>query len=137
MNIEIKHFKNELSDYTYLTSKIKRLEDMKLELDTKRGIRAISYDKEITQGSPDPLLVELKRLDDCDRAEYLDNQLTDYNKRLKHINDFLDTSDLGIPIKRIHCLGTSTYEKESKSMYLSIRQLKRKVNREIIDYLER
>jgi len=137
MNLELKHFKNELSDYNYLKSKISRLETLKLELETRRGVSAIQYDKEITQGSPDPILIELKRIEDCDRADYLDKELLKFYKRLDYINNFIDHCEIGTSIKNIHCLGTSTYLQESINLSYSVRQLKRLVNKEIIKYLQR
>lgn len=133
MKLDIRHFKNELADYGYILSKISRLEDQRLELEAKRGAHAIRYDRVGT--NPDPLSVNLNRLSDIDKAEYLSNQIKQFMDKLERINRFLDSCDIGEPIRRIHCLGTSTYEKEAKKLNLGVKTLKRKVNKRILDFL--
>lgn len=135
MNLDVNHFKNELSDYYYLKSKITKIEDMILELEVKRGVRAIRYDKEATQGSIDPLTAALNKLDDTERADYLEKELLKYQSKLEYITNFLRASELGDSIMRIHCTGQSTYEKESQVLYMGVRTLKRRVNSEILKYL--
>jgi len=134
-NLEVKHFKNEMSDYCYLESKLKRIEEMQLELDTKRGLHAIRYDKEAVQGGPDPLTVELRRLDDIEKSTYLENTHAMFKSRLDYIDNFINGSEIGDSIKKIHCLSTSTYDLEAKKLFVGTKTLKRRVNREIIKYL--
>jgi len=135
MNLDIRHFKNELTDYNYLVSKISRLKDLQLELDTKRGLHAIRYDKEAVDGSPDPLTAQLNKLNDIEKAEYLERELNKLNERLGRIDRFIKSSMIGESIKKIHCLGTSTYEKEAKDQHMGIKTLKRRVNKEIFEFL--
>lgn len=132
---EVKHFKNQLSDYYYLKSKLARIEDMQIELEAKRGVKAIQYDKEYTSGSIDPLVAELKRLDDTEKADFLDKEWIKYSNKLDWIENFLKSSEIGTSIKKIHCLGESSYEKEARRLYMGVMTLKRKVNREIVKYL--
>lgn len=136
MNLELNHFKNELSDYYYLKSKIAKIEDAILELDVKRGISAVRYDKEATQGSQDKLMVELNKLNDIDKYDKLQSDLMYYQERLDRITAFLKFSEVGDSILKIHCLGTSTYEKESRKLFMVNKTLKRRVNKDIMDYLK-
>ncbi len=135
MNLDIRYFKNELSNYNYLVSKIARLKEMKLEFDTKRGLHGIRYDIDPVQGSKDPLISEFNRLNDIDKAEYLDRELKRLNERLDLINKFINDSMIGESIKKIHCLGISTYEKEAKECHMGTKTLKRRVNKEIFEFL--
>lgn len=135
MNLEINHFKNKLSDYMYLKYKLRDLKEEKLVLDTKRGIHAIRYDKVTVQSSPDPHQQELQRIADEEKNAYLESKLKEYTNRLNEINDFLNASKIGESIKKIHCTGESTYEKEAAILYVGVRSLKRQVNRDISNYL--
>ena len=135
MNLDINHFKNQLSDYNYLVSKIARLEEMKLEFETKRGLHGVRYDREPVQGSKDPLIAELNRLNDVDKADYLDRELRRHKARLNSIESFLSRCRYGASIKKIHCLGISTYEAEAKSMFMGTKTLKRRINKEILNYI--
>ena len=136
-NLDVNHFKNELSDYYYLKSKIAKIEDLILELDVKRGVRAVRYDKEVVQGATDQLILEQRKLDDIEYAERLENEHQRYLNKLEHITNFLKQSSIGDSIMRIHCTGESTYEKESKRLFMGEKTLKRKVNREIIEFLQK
>ena len=49
MNLDINHFKNQLSDYNYLVSKIARLEEMKLEFETKPRKRTVKKKRTYTR----------------------------------------------------------------------------------------
>lgn len=135
MNLDVNHFKNELSDYNYLVSRIRRLEETKLEFETKRGLHGIRYDRDPVQGSKDPLIAELNRLNDAEKADYLDREIRKNKAKLQRIESFLSRCRYGQSIRRIHCLGTSTYEIEAKSMFMGIKTLKRRVNREIMNYI--
>lgn len=137
MNVDVNHFKNKLKDYYYLKSKISRIEDMMLELDVKRGVRAVQYDREYSGGSQDSLYLSLKKLDDTEKADYLDRMYIEYTNRLAYITNFIRGSEIGDSIMKIHCTGTSTYDREASKLFMSTKTLKRKVNREIAKYLER
>ena len=72
MKLEIKHFKAQLMDYSYLISKLARIHEARIELETQRGVHAVRFDRE--HSGMDPLLKELQRLDAIERADFLEEQ---------------------------------------------------------------
>lgn len=133
MRLEIKHFKAQLMDYSYLISKLARIHEAQVELETQRGVHAVRFDKE--HGGTDPLLRELQKLDGIERAVFLEEQEQKFRKRLDYIMKFIDTSPIGPSVFRIYCTGESTYQKEADRLYIHQMALKKKVNREIAKYL--
>lgn len=135
MKLEIKHFKAKLNDYSYLISKLTRVREALLDLETRRGVHAVRYDK--GPSGSNPLLKELNRLKDIDRNEFLEKLEAQYQGELDSIMDFIDKCPVGASVFRIYCTGESTYKEEAETLHLHPTVLKKKVNREIEKYLEK
>ena len=135
MKLEIKHFKAQLNDYSYLISKLARVREAVLDLETRRGVHAVRYDK--GPSGSDPLLRELNRLKDIDRNEFLEKLEAQYKSELDYIMGFIDQCPIGASVFRIYCTGESTYQEEADRLYMEVSGLKRKVDKEIEKYLKK
>lgn len=136
--LNIEHNKQILSSYKYLKAAIKECEVQMLEIDTERGIKAIRYDKESVQGSQDPLIKELRKLELIDEFDKLEDRYKILLNDMKKVNDILSCVDdlYRNSVFYIHCQKLSTYEKEGRRLYMSALTLKRKVNKELDKYKE-
>ena len=135
MNLEIKHFKALLNDYTYIVSKLTRVKEARLDLETKRGVHAVRYDRVPSGGNP--LLRELQRLDGVEKNAFLEKLEAQYQSELDEIMGFITYSPVGSSVFKIYCTGESTYKEEAAGLYMDVTNLKRKVNREIETYINR
>ena len=133
MKLEIKHFKAKLNDYSYLISKLTRVREALLDLETRRGVHAVRYDK--GPSGSNPLLKELNRLKDIDRNEFLEKLEAQYQGELDSIMDFIDKCPVGASVFRIYCTGESSYEKEAEQLFMAPKTLQRLINKEIVKYL--
>lgn len=132
----VDRFKHYISDYEVYLKDLEEVKLMKLELDTKRGVKAIRYDAENLKGSKDPLMVQLARIEDIDRAFKIDEQIKQLENIVDQVKNFIETSELGQSAYKIYTRKSSTYSKEAQLHNMSVRNLKRKLNREIEKYLK-
>lgn len=132
----IDRFKHYISDYEVYLKDLEEVKLMKLELDTRRGAKAIRYDKEYLEGSGDPLMVQLARIEDIDRAFRLDEEIKQLENIVDQVKKFIETSEFGQSVYKIYTKKSSTYLKEAQLHNMSVRNLKRRINREIEKFLK-
>ena len=131
----VDRFKHYISDYDVYLHDLEYAKLKKLELDTRRGVHAVRYDTE-KHGLGDPLNAALKRIDDMELSDKLEKEI-EYNKKIVDlIKNYIEISKYGESVYSIYAKKTSTYFKESKKHYLSIRSLKRNINKDIEEYLK-
>lgn len=137
-NYVSEHIKHKLEDYRYYKSEVKLCSMKMEEIDTTRGVHAIRYDKEATQGSSDPITMELTKLELTEQYFYWQKRYDEAKPHLDEINKILSNvdSDLSDAIYNIHCLKISTYEREARKRYMHDKTLQRKVNRELVKYMQ-
>jgi len=130
----LEHMKNILEEYRYYCSIIKKCAINIYEIDIKRGVHAVRYDKEATQGSSDPIsknIAILELIDKRDELEKKMNSAIDQVKSIAKILHMCQDKQIMRAIYLIHCKKESTYDDESKKIYLHEKTLQRKVNREL------
>ena len=120
----VDRFKHYIADYEVYLKDLEEVKLMKLELDTK------------LKGSKDPLMVQLARIEDIDRAFKIDEQIKQLENIVDQVKNFIETSELGQSAYKIYTRKSSTYSKEAQLHNMSVRNLKRKLNREIEKYLK-
>lgn len=137
-NFASEYIKNKLENYRYWYAIVKNCASKKYELDVLRGMHSPAIKENCVQGSQDQLNKELHRLELIDIYDNNEEELMVAINELKTIQKILMSVDreLIAPIFKIHCIKTSTYEKEAKKIYMHQMTLKRKVNRELTKYLE-
>jgi len=130
----IEYLKNKLENYRYILNQSQNIENQMLEIETRRLPHAPTFDRVAVQGSSDPLNKELNKIEMTEKLfslykekELLDKQMNE----IKEIIECLD-SDIQSAVFKIHCLKCSTYEKESRRLFMSEITLKRFVNRELL-----
>ena len=132
----VDRFKHYIADYEVYLKDLEEVKLMKLELDTKRGVKAIRYDAENLKGSKDPLMVQLARLEDIDGAFRLDEEIKQLENIVDQVKKFIETSEFGESVYKIYTTKSSTYLKEAQLHNMSVRNLKRRINREIEKFLK-
>lgn len=131
----VDRFKHFISDYDIYLHDLENAKLKKLELDAKRGVHAVRYDLD-KQGIGDPLNAALKRIDDMELSDKLEKDIEYYKRIVDLIKNYIDVSKYGESVYLIYAKKSSTYYKESKKHYMSIRSLKRNINKDMESYLK-
>lgn len=127
-------YKNEIRKYSYYMQQVEIYKERKyLAEHEELGLIGKGTESERVQGSQDPSIKALRRLQLIDDIEKYDMHIKKYQTKIDKIDCTIGLMDeqIGSIIKRCYCLHETTLQVEAHEIGYTVRQLKNKINSEI------
>ena len=134
MNDYIQAYKDECKRYLFYTRQFnKAWDDRELLWDQLKNFKSIRYDIDRVQGSPDPSVIEERKLEISDEIERITKVIEEIMVKITNIDSTVDmmVDEIGRAFFNIYCLKKTTLEKEASKIFMDRKTLERKINKEI------
>ncbi|MBQ3418532.1 MAG: hypothetical protein IJH31_00165 [Erysipelotrichaceae bacterium] len=137
MSERVNFYKRHLKNYKYYQERLKECDD-KLEVlyYNRNGVKALRYDLPVANGSQDDYSKFIKEDDLREKIFYWEQEKDKITGILKEMEDDLLKMKTGEIIKKVYCLGKSTFYKEAKKLYVDAKTLKRRIDKDIKSLLK-